>query len=1492
MFGALLNTADRYKNTWVTHIIAQAKSLNINLRDLYVETPWSKGRWKRVVRDAVLARGEREARDRVMNKTGLRLYDPAADGLKGRPNPILLDNNNTQEIEGAVVLIRMLCGEYMVNETLLRKRLSKSDTCIFCMVARGTTTSESVLHTWWECSVRSPKFLAKLEKAENLAGELIEYSSLNVRHKFLVLTQPDSMYLPTWARLSRGSAGASSILKQVKYAARALHWGRVQEGNRLLKQFNDLTGSEEKFLRIGMAETLTGAAAEAVADEAVRPARRQNIVRQNIEVRFFLVQYGGTGFEKVESTQFWKESMNQSIQRSTLKTDRYHSQSEDGLQLPKLLRRQLAVGAVTATPPQAATHSSHTNANITTFIICFLIRITQHFRSKKKMATVGPPGSFWGDCKGLLEGHGKPDWEGIKFGEDVILKGGKNKEVVTGDKFQSFEVSLAIGAARALYLRLEQGKAANMENNNQAEKEIAFAYSNNRAYKGKVQMINLRLGNGAFFEVTAAKLTNFLTARSALDEMERADFIVNRKDIVGDARKTGFGTSKKIMLFPVNVISGRLYIHRKKNEDHLVTAISLQKTRFQVLRALVKLFNVQEVGMLQPESEVQTLCELGGGNKAAQARCDGCDDGLSFHSMPMVNLKEPANLSNVLAEENFWWPRDTKWVPKDGHYLWDELWSKYLKVARLGKLEKHKFSAAEEIKHKEDYWVTNHYVGEGFKRRCRHGKEMVVARELGTICVLEKCKCPEPLSKEDEDEATARIDEKIEKKREEGQHNEKIKQGWTKMRSYLLIQEARGRLLSHTEGFVSCFGCHFRESVSRMFVCDRHLKLINAEQLFLTWELVFAKMEQESGICPLNEDTMKKVLTDECYERLRLGTRGDKAILQNIEKEYMTHKTHGRELAVIRSCNRCQWRLRFPLPDLTHQECRACFEHCYMFRNRERNESQLRGEIVRKMQQWMERRHNMFGLRDAERHTKIGFVLLTPDALLKLDENEKANIVPVKDGREFERIVSGFAGRNVKEATLFVQPSRTDTNFMWFMEELVASRMDTERERQVKGVTNGELPESLEISAESWYNHVNVPWYARRKIECVDDLASPFYNAERIRAHKCEGRSCSCLKEVGMGDCLESNDRRWTGGVTLMDLYAIRKNAEMAKNTMDGQEETVLEVFPGTHIRVSNALLNPANPLINPDLERHPSDCPANSSYACPPANKRQKMGERISSSRPGHVEFGVPGESLAPAAASEFVTEGFPKYQNRPENFTLEEFHTCLDQMDAKDQRIKALKQTNDMLDKEVGVLLKVNLEMRKEAKTAEAKIELATDLLTKEVAKNRKRKFGPEDVGRECFTQREGGIRIMSVDQCDALTKEMSDLKLKREDLEKQKKQLENDLKIVKRKNQQVLQVVFKPMPFVTAKDTSILRKARAEFVSTHAIGHWSGLEQTVWADGAMRTWQEAEAMDQERRGQEIDAMASGRTVYGDDTVWDFENAEKTTQASRIAKGDDTYG
>ena len=209
-------------------------------------------------------------------------------------------------------------------------------------------------------------------------------------------------------------------------------------------------------------------------------------------------------------------------------------------------------------------------------------------------------------------------------------------------------------------------------------------------------------------------------------------------------------------------------------------------------------------------------------------------------------------------------------------------------------------------------------------------------------------------------------------------------------------------------------------------------------------------------------------------------------------------------------------------------------------------------------------------------------------------------------------------------------------------------------------------------------------------------------------------------------------------------------------------------------------------------------------------------------------------------------------------------------------------------MLDKEVGVLLKFNLEMKGEIQTANAKIELATKMLAEEVAKGKKRKFGPEDIGRECFTQQEGGIRIMSVDHCDALSDEMAELKLRALDLQRKNDKLQKDLKIVTRKNQQVLQVVFKPMPYVTARDTTILRKARSEFVTTRAIG----AESSVWADGSLLSWQEAESKVLEKKNEEIEKLASGKTVFADDTAFEFENREATMQAARIASDEDIYG
>ena len=101
-------------------------------------------------------------------------------------------------------------------------------------------------------------------------------------------------------------------------------------------------------------------------------------------------------------------------------------------------------------------------------------------------------------------------------------------------------------------------------------------------------------------------------------------------------------------------------------------------------------------------------------------------------------------------------------------------------------------------------------------------------------------------------------------------------------------------------------------------------------------------------------------------------------------------------------------------------------------------------------------------------------------------------------------------------------------------------------------------------------------------------------------------------------------------------------------------------------------------------------------------------------------------------------------------------------------------------------------------------------------------------------------------------------------------------------------MLQIVFKPMPCVTAKDTTILRKARAEFVTTAAIS----CDSTVWADGAGRTWLEAEGIDSMRRAKEIDRMADKRYNLPDDLVWQFENEEEGRKAADIATGDDIYG
>ena len=148
----VLQMGDEKSLTWSIH--ARSLFKLYNLPDpllLLSQAPWSKDRWKDHYTCLVRSCHEKNLREMAKNNSKMQWLNVSMTGLSGNSHPILHNIHTTRQVEQARPQIKMLCGDYLNVDRLVKDRKSGDPTCKLCPLNPSDPTPDTLPHLLTKC---------------------------------------------------------------------------------------------------------------------------------------------------------------------------------------------------------------------------------------------------------------------------------------------------------------------------------------------------------------------------------------------------------------------------------------------------------------------------------------------------------------------------------------------------------------------------------------------------------------------------------------------------------------------------------------------------------------------------------------------------------------------------------------------------------------------------------------------------------------------------------------------------------------------------------------------------------------------------------------------------------------------------------------------------------------------------------------------------------------------------------------------------------------------------------------------------------------------------------------------------------------------------------------------------------------------------------------------------------------------------------------------
>ena len=148
----VLQMGDEKSLTWSVHACSLFKLYNLpDPLLLLSQAPWSKDRWKDHYTCLVRSCHEKNLREMAKNNSKMQWLNVSMTGLSGNSHPILHNIHTTRQVEQARPQIKMLCGDYLTLDRLVKDRKSGDPTCKLCPLNPSDPTPETLPHLLTKC---------------------------------------------------------------------------------------------------------------------------------------------------------------------------------------------------------------------------------------------------------------------------------------------------------------------------------------------------------------------------------------------------------------------------------------------------------------------------------------------------------------------------------------------------------------------------------------------------------------------------------------------------------------------------------------------------------------------------------------------------------------------------------------------------------------------------------------------------------------------------------------------------------------------------------------------------------------------------------------------------------------------------------------------------------------------------------------------------------------------------------------------------------------------------------------------------------------------------------------------------------------------------------------------------------------------------------------------------------------------------------------------
>ena len=219
--------------TWSAHIriIFQLYGLPDPLL-LLDDQPWPKDRWNSHTKTLVTAYHETAWREKALSNYKLQYLNVQCTGLSGRPHPVLLWVQTTQDVAIVRPLIKMLCGDYLCYDYLSHDRGIDSH-CRLCSSYTHTAPVENIEHILTQCKATRDTRQKRLVVLLNTVAYPYSSNRLLSNPSSVHLTQfildCSSLNLPTDTRVSPDHPAFIDITRQCSYYVYAIHKDRTRQ---------------------------------------------------------------------------------------------------------------------------------------------------------------------------------------------------------------------------------------------------------------------------------------------------------------------------------------------------------------------------------------------------------------------------------------------------------------------------------------------------------------------------------------------------------------------------------------------------------------------------------------------------------------------------------------------------------------------------------------------------------------------------------------------------------------------------------------------------------------------------------------------------------------------------------------------------------------------------------------------------------------------------------------------------------------------------------------------------------------------------------------------------------------------------------------------------------------------------------------------------------------------------------------------------------------